>query len=152
MESTILNQQYQHTMTGGSRNFTVMAPPSKLSISDFNSELTSLGKELLDKLIRLIRSDPSFVIDVRKPTYINIEIKKPIRIALQIHRVADNNDSSQLGLAIAGWSKDDPKIENKYAIVRRDIKMLSGLHDTTTENYWLRGKINSNVIIYSTTL
>ena len=110
-------------------------------VAGFVNELTDIGKKLLVILIELIQSDPAFVIKPATSNYINIRMKKPRRTALQIHRVAD--DRSQLGIAIAGWSEQDPEIRNKNAIVRRDIKRLSGLHDTTQENFWLRGKIKS---------
>jgi len=89
------------------------------NMADFKSKLTDIGKELFARLIELIRSKPSFSIKAGSSNYINVRIKKPRRVAFQIHRVADDN--SQLGLAIAGWDENDPEIKNKYSIVRRDI-------------------------------
>jgi len=112
-----------------------------LSISDFSSTLTETGKVLLGKLVEMIGGDSSFKIEVATANYINVKIKKPVRVALQIHRVVDNN--SELGLAVVGWDKGWHEIQNKYAIASGDINRLSGLHDSTQEEYWLRGKINS---------
>jgi tetratricopeptide (TPR) repeat protein len=116
------------------------------NVDDFKRDLTDIGKELFGKLIELIKSDPAFVIKPATSNYINIRIKKPRRAALQIHKVAD--DPSQLGIAIAGWSEQDPEIRNKYAIVRRDIGGLSGFSDNYNERCWLEGKIKSKAKKY----
>ncbi|MBW7988798.1 MAG: hypothetical protein FVQ84_02080 [Planctomycetes bacterium] len=110
-------------------------------LNSFRNELTDVGKEVLERLIELIGSESSFSIKAVSSNYINIKLKKPDRVAFQIHRVEDDN--SQLGLAIAGWDENDPEIRNKYAIVRRDIERLCGLHDTPQENSWLRGGTKS---------
>ena len=111
------------------------------SLVSFRSKLTGLGIGLFDKLITLIESDPAFRIEPATANYINVKIRKPARVALQIHRTGDN--ASELRIAVAGWDEKDPGIENKWSIVRRDIVRLSGLNDSTPENYWLRGKIAS---------
>lgn len=109
----------------------------------FKNSLVDIEKKLLNRLLELIINYPAFVIEPVTPNYININTKKPARIALQIHR--ESNGYAQLVLAIAGRRKDEPEIKNKESIVKCGIEKLAGLNDSAEENNWLRGKIETGV-------
>lgn len=119
-----------------------IAPVDKLTISDFSSKLTNKGNALFDKLIDLVKSDSLFVINITSSNYINIKIKKPSRVAFQIHRVIDNS-KIELAIAIAGWEADNPEITNKIDLLKSSMEMLSGYNDSDFEDLWLKGSIKA---------